>query len=135
MDPCLRRGHRRRMISIPQTVSSAHAGVSCRSQTEPAGRNPGMRRRSGGGKALPRNLEPQILPMGIALRDQIYLVLPAIGFEGFLTRNRCADLVMQLITDERLAAMFLREFSENAFTVLPDALDKVGRDPLRLAII
>ncbi len=36
---------------------------------------------------------------------------------------------MQLITDERLAAMFLRESSENAFTVLPDALDKVGRDP------
>ena len=45
-------------------------------------------------RSLPRDLEPQILPMRIALRDQIDLVLPPIGFEGFLTRNRYADLII-----------------------------------------
>ena len=79
--------------------------------------------------SLPRNLEPQILPIGIALRDQIDLVLPPIGFQGFFASNRCADLIMQLIPDERLAAILLREPSKSALAVLPDALDKVGRNP------
>ena len=79
--------------------------------------------------SLPRNLEPQILPIGIAFRDQIDLVFPAIGFQGFFASNRCADLIMQLIPDERLAPILLREPAENAFTVLPDTLDKVGRNP------
>jgi len=41
------------VVSIPQTVSPAHAGVSCCQGVEPAGRDSGMRRRSGGGDWRP----------------------------------------------------------------------------------
>ena len=60
--------------------------------------------------------------------DQVYLVLAAIGFDGFLSRDGGGDQIVLFKPSKVLAAIVFGPTFEHALFVLPDTLNEVGGD-------